>query len=384
VSEPDWVPLLTLEHEEGTAAVFRDARGRHWLSSTSEGGTGLEGCEPALEGLGDAVVIVGGVLPPGAERVRCRDARGEMVPGVAGNGAWLARFEDHDMFTSIAVAFEDAEGRLVPRPPPEGAVREPIADVAAECPACGAADWERVSWTHRWEDEGMDEERSAVRCARCGHAEDEGTTVGSVAILESDDEDADEQPVPAIPPEWLERQRRDALDAFTKAEFPVYALSAWDGPRSFVGWSSDSRRVTAMTVHHGPSGPGPHVDVETMSRDEEWQSDRELALERLSEQLTDEVPGLPPVDASSGAVALWFAARQREGSERAARAETRTVSVEVDGRRVDFQLVSEGDAWAAVGRVERGAVVLSARGVDPSAIALVRIEDPEPYVSGST
>jgi hypothetical protein len=382
--EPGWVALLTLDHEHGTAAVFRDATGGHWLSSTSEGGSGLAGYEPALESLEGGVVIVGGLVPPGAERTLVRDGRGTMVPARSGNGAWLARLLDHDMFVPTAAVFHDSAGELVPRPLPEGAAVEPVSDADSPCAGCGAAQWQRIRWTHRWEAENLDEVLDALRCVRCGHTVEAGAVVSSEAVIERTCEPGDggaSEP----PPDWLSTHGRNAASALAGAAFPIYGLERWDGPRSSGGWSSDGTGVTAVSLRHGESGRRPHVEVETMCGGEEWLSDRELCHRALAQELS-EAPDdpQPPFGGSPAAISLWFARRERDQSERAARAAERTERIPVDGEPRSFHLLAEGDRWAAAGRLERGAIVLSAQGVAPGDVALVRIEDGAPYLGGPT
>jgi hypothetical protein len=379
MSEPGWVPLLTLDHEDGTAAVFRDADGRHWLSSASHGGTGLEGYEPALEGLEGDAVVVGGLMPPGATEALFRDSRGEMRTAVAGGGAWLAYIDDHDMFAETAALFRDAEGAVVRRPPPAGARSEPIPDANVDCPACGASEWERIAWTHRWEEEDLDEERSELRCVRCGHGTEEGAVSIAGIEVEGDGEPVDE---PRIPPEWLERQERAARDTFERAAFPIYGLGAgWEGPRMWGGSSWDSQGIKTVSLCHGDlNARGPRIDVETVAPDEDWRTSRDLCLDALSSKLMDGPGQQLSTESSTAAISLSFTARHREVSERAARAQSATVEIRVDGAALPFYAVSEGDVWAACGAVEGARVVVSAVGVGRDEVELATVTDPGPYL----
>ena len=380
MSEPGWVPLLTLDHEDGTAAVYRDGDGRHWLSSTGEGGTELEGHEPALEGLEGDTVIVGGVVPDEATEALYRDARGEMCPATVGGGAWLARIEDHDMFAGVPVLFRDADGAIVPQALPAGATTEPIPDASETCPACGASEWERAAWTHRWDEERIEEERTALRCVRCGNSTGGGMTFqASIAIADEDADDLDLDE-PSLD-EWLEPHRRAARNAFVDAEFPVYGLGpSWGGSRSFGGWSSQSEGITAMELQHGDARLArAHVEVETTVTPDDWQTDRELCVDALCAKLFDRGPDLP-IDRSDGATSLWFSARQRELRERAARAASDTVDLGVDGEPTPFYRVADGDVWAACGRVPGARILVTSVGVPPTEVELVTVTDPDAYV----
>jgi hypothetical protein len=67
--------LLTVEHDEGVAGVYRED-GFHWLSGSLEhGGTRMTAQRFCFEGLREAWVY-GGFVPADAERVLARDAHG--------------------------------------------------------------------------------------------------------------------------------------------------------------------------------------------------------------------------------------------------------------------------------------------------------------------
>jgi hypothetical protein len=371
-----WAPLLTLDHEQGTAGVYRDRDGLLWLSGGRDGGTMLDDGSPAHEGLDGDLSVAGGRLPPRATKALVRDARGEMQEAATGAEVWLVVLHDHVASPQPVARFHDADGEIVPVPLPDGATSEPVPDADERCPACDAADWHDVRWTQEWAVADAREEMEALRCGRCGHTEQGG---GTVVSLEIDDDDT---PVTRrLPPDWSEQERREHLGVFERAGFPVYGLSdAWTGERSIGGWGDTRRRLTEIHLDHGSSEPGPHVTVETMrGGEDDWRSDREICVDALS-ALLDSREEIDLERRSHAALSLWFAASHRRQSERAARAEPSTVAIPVDGRPVDFYLLADGDRWAACGRFGEVAVKITAADVAPSEIELVRIDDPEPYL----
>lgn len=382
MSPADWVPVLTLEHERGSTSIFRDARDRHWLGVETHDGTLIESHDPVLIGLDDDAVVVGGVLPPGATEALCRDGRGEMRPARTGSGAWIVCLEEHDMFLEIAALFRDASGALVPRPLPDGATIEGGVDADEACPACAAREWQRVRWTQRWEDEGLEEERSGLRCVSCGQpASDEGFVAIAIGETTDEAEDGDAAVAAEPPPEWLERTKREGRGAFRKAKFAVYGVASWEGPRFYSGSSRSGRRLTSVSLRHGDLyARGPYVDVETSARAEDWRSDRELCRDALASMLLSGSSAAPGVERSHSAMSLWFAGREREHRERAARAAAATTEIAVDGEPVPFYMLADEGRWTACGRVGAVRIVVSAADVPATAVELATITDPAPYL----
>ena len=374
-----WTPLLTLDHEQGTAGVYRDRDGDLWLSGSRHGGTMLDDDTPAREGLNGELTVAGGRLPPRATTALVRDARGEMRPAATGEGVWLIVLPEFTTFGEPIARYHDAGGAIVPTPLPEGAPSEPVPDATEPCPACDAVDWHDMRWPQEWDDEDLGDESEALRCAGCGHTEQRGT------VVQFELHDDDDTPVTRrLPPDWREQERREHLRVFERARFPVYGLSdAWTGPRSMGGWGNTGRRITEVHLHHGPTEigeEGPHVSVETMRGGEEkWQTDREMCLEGLS-SLLESPEEIQLGERSHAALALWFSASHRMQSERGYRAEPATATIRVDGRPVDFYLLADGDRWAATGRVRRCGVKITSDGVAPDSVELVTIEDPDPYL----
>ena len=365
-------------------SVYRDGDGRHWVGGVGEEEAVELDYEPAEELNEDGTAVVGGLLPPGATRASVRDPRGEMQPARTGSGVWLALIEDHGMFSEPAVVYRDEGGSIVPRPAPEGAEREPVPDAGSECPACAGREWERLV-------AGGDAD---LRCTRCGHVEEMGLIARAEAVeggldtrepIEAvEDELGRSEPIVAER-ELYERDlaplmkglARETRGVFEKVRFPVYAPPpSWPGERSFGGWSSEGRRVSAVTLRHQA------LSVETSRPGEDdWETERERCLRALTEVLLrdDAEAGAP--GGSDAAVALGFAAREREHSEAAFRAEEGRAEIRVDGEPAPFYVLTSGAAWAACGRV--GDVVVTASGTEgrPKDLELARVEDPEPYTS---
>ena len=90
MGEDSWHPLTEVEHRNGVAAVFSDeSEGGLWLTGdVDDGGTMLEGFEPAVE-LGDEQTVVGGRLPRGATAALVADRAGDLHSATIGDEAWL-------------------------------------------------------------------------------------------------------------------------------------------------------------------------------------------------------------------------------------------------------------------------------------------------------
>ena len=373
-------PLLTLDHEHGTAGVFRDRDGAALLSSTGRGGTVLNEHEPAREQI-EEISICGGLLPPGASAALVRDARGAMVPASAGNGAWIARVEAGASFHDPVARFVDEGGTLVPSPLPDGATTAPLPDAADPCPACDAFDWQLVRWTRVWMDD-FTQELEAPRCVRCGYVEQRGVR----EVSEPEAEEIHVMQGEPLPDDWEERDREERRQALGGVRFPLYGLGpGWRGGRAVGGWGSTGGTTTGIILYHGEilyeQAVGPSVTVESARTErDELRSDREICVDALVTLIAEDEKDRDMGDASSAAVALWFAATERTARERAHSATQGSTTIPVDGKPVAFVLLDGGDRWAACARVGKVVVTVTATGVPLEGLELVRIKDTEPYV----
>jgi hypothetical protein len=377
-----WTPVLTLDHEYGTAAVYRDAEeGDLILSGTGHpGGSVLQGYEPGHEQVEDAT-IAGGLVPPGATAVLVRTAQGDMRPASVGGGAWLARLDGTPFWGGVVARFEDRSGRLVEAPPPDGATTVPLSDAADPCPACDAVEWQLARWRREWIEGEFTEDLEAPRCARCGYIEQLG--VRSTSEAETGGEYTEEE----LPDDWEEQERAEAREVLANVRFPIYGLSErWAGGRAIGGWGADSRSgPTNVDLYHGETlyeeVKGPHVVVDTTrAHRHEVRDEVDRCREALAGLFSDEEPDRDLDHASRAAVSTWFAASQRVSSEEAYRATRLAATILVDGKPVEFQLLEAGSRWTACARIGRVFVTITARDVDRSEVELVRIEDTDPYL----
>lgn len=161
------VSLLEVAHDDGVAAVCRDADdGSLWLTAElgSDGWWDLEGYEIADED-SDRVRAFAGRLPPGAAGVELRDVRDAVHQATIGKGVWLVVVPRSVPVEPTAVLFRDADGAVLASPQPPSARAEPIADADVACPACQGRQWNLVT---RPERASAQPERMIV-CRRCGH-----------------------------------------------------------------------------------------------------------------------------------------------------------------------------------------------------------------------
>lgn len=154
--------------------------------------------------------------------------------------------------------------------------------------------------------------------------------------------------------------------------FDIYRVAGWRGARrvsSVVG-------ARAVAVIHTPPQPSPvWVEVETRLIDDDLVSSQpevEVAA-ALEEVLWFDVPSERQSlrdDADASRIVDANIAIER----RVQRARRRRLRLAVDGAPVELAAVGDSNAWAALGRVGGVAVRISARGVEPSSVALERVD----------
>lgn len=143
---------------------------------------------------------------------------------------------------------------------------------------------------------------------------------------------------------------------------PMYGVEGWSGSLSVGNWEwENDGLVTVGLAHGGPSGQGPSVHVRTTVHD----------------------PGTTV--ASRGITHLG---PPREGGDfPRARGEadvgaTSHVNIPVNGVPVRFQVRHEGNVWWGAAQQDGYGLVVEARDMDVDRLALVRVEDIEPYLAG--
>lgn len=183
---------------------------------------------------------------------------------------------------------------------------------------------------------------------------------------------------------WNRRQE----EAFRTAPFPLYGPPAtWRGLRCLGGgdWGRTGKHAepTELKLIHGDpeDAAGAVLRVLVSAELGDRETAREDVLRRLAEDLWQEQhrppQGLPPERLHE-----WARARDREVRSRET-PPAALVHVLVDGRAIPFDHISEGTAWAAVGRADDVTITLRAWRIAIEAVELVRLTDVDAYVEGT-
>lgn len=368
----DGRPLLTLEHEDGTAGVVREPDGACWLTGYLEdgGGTGIdETGRGEIEGLTEDRTVQGGLLPAGAAGVEVVDPAGARRQAVTGGGAWLVVLEG-DLDEPAAVRFAGEHGETVRPPLPDGWARDPVPDATEPCPACGATVWEEVT--------PLDESRGVsgtggelwptkfVACAACGHEISGGVWITATA----DDEmpDAERERLTA---QWLAARRREQLDVLRTGGMPAVALHGWAGARAVGGWSGSTGRVTSITVtHEDPADPGRSARV-TLDRDAF--GDLQVARDGLTNLIET---AQAPLDRSQAALSVWFAHAERQAACAAHHAQPEPFALALDDTTYRAVLIEHDGVIAVAATTPIGQISVQARGLTRDELALTTLENP--------
>jgi hypothetical protein len=378
------VSLLEVAHKDGVAAVCRDADdGSLWLTAElgSDEWWGLEGYEISDED-SESVRAFAGRLPPGAAGAEFRDVRDAVHPATIGKGVWLVVVPRSVPVEPAAVLFRDADGVLLASPQPPGAYADPIPDADVPCPACRGRQWNLVTRPER--DRSQPEQM--IVCRRCGHE--------ALAYF------GPRPPKPEIPPElqdplqkagrFLGGVAKFALgkwqDYALDIDFPVYGLGpSWTGVRSLAGFATSGLgRAYSVQLLHGDAAvlTAPVVLVETMREEDERLTIDELAVAMLERGLATRDTGSDekPLPSSLSDPARQLIEHMRElsvenySARRAAAAERRHTTIEVDDQTVEF-IVAEADGFsAATARIGDLDISLLAKDVTIDDLELRRVE----------
>jgi hypothetical protein len=188
------------------------------------------------------------------------------------------------------------------------------------------------------------------------------------------------------PDRAVQRERRDQVERFRRAPFPLYGLPpAWPGPRYLGGWEGSWSKgggpvTTALDLGHGDplADQGPQLRVEV----------------RVDPDQAGRPPGARRWRRRRLAEDLWLAAAPAthdvaEHIEQVAAARRRPdpawspVPIPVDGRPVAFEWLAQGRHWVAVADLAHQTLVLQARDLPVDQVELVRVADLDPYVEGT-
>jgi hypothetical protein len=190
----------------------------------------------------------------------------------------------------------------------------------------------------------------------------------------------------ARPGRAVARDRRQQVERFRVAPFPLYGLPAsWPEPRQLGGCEErrSKRRggpvTVALDLGHGDplAEQGPQLRVEV--RVERVDTEQLLAVRVQSRRdLADD---------------LWFEAAPTAHDaaghwDRIAAARSRPdlawshVTIPVDGRPVAFAWLGEGRHWVAQAELEERTLTLRGRDLPVESVELVRVFDLKPYIEG--
>lgn len=144
-------------------------------------------------------------------------------------------------------------------------------------------------------------------------------------------------------------------------QLPWYGLAQWQGPRMVAEWGSADGELTSIGLSYGELDSGPRVQVMVDNR-----PPGDLVIERRMSAVGHELDR-PAV----------LAALDAAGSPA-----TGTVTISVDGNPEVFDHWVDGSTWYAARQHHEHALVIEARDVSPDDVALVRVDDIEPYLAG--
>jgi len=155
----------------------------------------------------------------------------------------------------------------------------------------------------------------------------------------------------------LDQQIRDAA-----LSFPSYGLKEWSDPIMLGGWEwQDETLILAGLKHGTPDTDGPTVDVLTTVHDPIGKA-ASLVVSAL---------GLTPLDDEY---------RRRRDEVEAA--EDHTALIPIDGQAVSFVVWGGRERWWAAATAGNVGIVLEGRRYPLDRVALIRVRDVEPYLSG--
>jgi hypothetical protein len=367
--------LVTVEHCDGTAAVVRIG---HELLLTDDlrhgAGTMLDDQTPCVIGLAGDRTLQGGVLPAGAVTALVVDDAGVRRAAAAGGGAWAIVLGQPCQGAISPVCFRSWDGELVAPRLPAAWPRAPVADAHEPCPACDeAAGWDEV----RANDASRGASRAGMHpapfavCRACGHKATAGTFYASGAI----DEEVDQHELVRRSRKIEAELRREALRTLHDLPFCVYAAHGWT--RRLGGWGSSNGAPSSVTVEHGarPGESGPALIVRSERQDRAYESERAIARSTLFGELSADAG--PWAQRSQAGLAVLLHVRDRARLRTAARAAAGERTLLVDGEPASFQALATGDRWVAVRRDGELVLTVAARDVDPGAVELVALVDPE-------
>ena len=162
--------------------------------------------------------------------------------------------------------------------------------------------------------------------------------------------------------------RMTAMEDDVRAQahlLPLYGLTDWPGERILGEWGHMDGRLTTAGLLHGEFDNGDGAEGTRVQVMVDTRAPREV-VQNL--RLT----GASPFDKEAA-----LAARQQAGSP-----PTGTVTIPVNGDSEVFDHWVDGSTWYAARQHHGHALVIEARNVRPDELALVTVDDIEPYLAG--
>jgi len=168
---------------------------------------------------------------------------------------------------------------------------------------------------------------------------------------------------------WLSPEQfwahMDALEQrmrSTARVLPCYGLAEWPGRRLVGDWEwEDDRLVRVGLAHRDQAGDGTRLQVLTVVDD----ARREVMSLRMRKR------GTP------------YARQERlRGHHEAESVAANQIDIPVDGVPIRFDIWRDGDLWWTAANHSGFGLVVEARGISPESVALVRVYDIEPYLTG--
>lgn len=162
---------------------------------------------------------------------------------------------------------------------------------------------------------------------------------------------------------WSFIDQGDARIRAAVGELPLFGVADWTGPLMVGDWEWEDGRLARAGLAHGePRGLGAHVHVQ-VSRKDPVDVVHNLRLGAVAPD---------PDDRTS-----YLALRRRIAAEPGV-----PTRIPVEGSPVDFDVWDDVVHWYAAARHGGHGLVVEARDITPNRLALLRVDDIEPYLAG--
>lgn len=347
---------------------------------------------PIRLGLGDDLMLVGGLLPPGAVSAEAVQATGVRKLAGTGDGAYAVIFEDGE-HGEHALGYRDATGRFVHRPLPGEYAHEPIDDAEEPCVVCGEIQYEQYFVTEEWRagrgKKGTDsfQPHPLIVCRVCGHQEHVSaiSRFGQPADPDEDETAREVRLARVHAEQAVQRWYSDKM-TLTAASFAIYAAEGW--PARINGSSSEDGETTSVRIAHADPLPDaarvarPRIEITTSV---EAHQPSELTVARGESGRVAEADGHRELrdGLSDAAVTLWFRAARRRRVAGTYRAPIGHTEIMIDGAVESFTTVGTPETrWVAVRRHYDVTVTIVGREIDPASLVIEPIADPNARLLG--